>query len=58
MAYTGPKVFYIILTILVCGAITAGGVLCALPVFELATMKAAIPKSAVSQDTVVVKKEI
>ena len=37
MAYTGPKVFYIILTILLCGAVTAGGVLCAVPAIELAT---------------------
>ena len=39
MAYTGPKVFYIILTILLCGVVTAGGVLCAVPVFDMATAK-------------------
>ena len=49
MAYTGPKVFYIILTILIFGSITAGGVLCAIPVFGLATAKAAMPKDSIVQ---------
>lgn len=45
MAYIGPKVFYIILTTLVFGALTVGGVFCAIPTFDLATAKVTIPNT-------------